>query len=415
VAEQLSFCMVTTFYPPHHFGGDALFVHRLCNALARRGHAVTVVYNEDAHRVLARTAGPVEFQHEPGVEVVPLRSRAGGLAPLATYLTGRPLFASRELRSIFRPGRFDVINFHNVSLVGGPGILAYGDGLKLYTMHEHWLVCPMHVLWRYNRELCDERRCVRCALAFRRPPQPWRHGDLLSRACEHVDLFLAPSRFVAAAHRERGFKAPVRHLPLFVPGTIQPVARPSTVEPTRRPYVLYVGRLERIKGVETLIEFFESYGHADLLIAGRGTQEAALRRKAEGNHRVRFLGNVEPPRLWELYAGALALAVPSVGYEVFPLVTLEAFAQRTPVVARRLGGLPEVIEESGGGYTYSEDGELEAALEALRLDPLLRRRLGEQGHEALGRVWSEEAYLDRYLGIIDELGTRPRPRLEARV
>ena len=91
--------------------------------------------------------------------------------------------------------RFDVIHFHNVSLAGGPGVLEYGDAVKLYTTSEHWLVCPMHVLFRYNREPCVEPHCLRCTVAFRRPPQLWRYTGLLERAVKHVDLFLSPSRF----------------------------------------------------------------------------------------------------------------------------------------------------------------------------------------------------------------------------
>ena len=52
--ERLSFCMVTTFYPPYHFGGDAIYAYRLSNALARRGHKVTVVHSADAYRALRR-------------------------------------------------------------------------------------------------------------------------------------------------------------------------------------------------------------------------------------------------------------------------------------------------------------------------------------------------------------------------
>ena len=52
MAEPLSICMVTTFYPPLHFGGDAAYAYQLTNALARRGHAVTVVHSADAYRAL---------------------------------------------------------------------------------------------------------------------------------------------------------------------------------------------------------------------------------------------------------------------------------------------------------------------------------------------------------------------------
>ena len=393
--------MVTTFFPPYHFGGDAHFVQRLSNALARRGHRVTVIHSIDAYRVLERKQPQEETALEPGVEVRPVRSRLGKVSALATYLSGRPVFTAPDLDAVFAGERFDVVHFHNISLVGGPGVLAYGDGVKLYTLHEHWLVCPMHVLWRYNRELCEKPHCFSCSLAFRRPPQLWRYTNLLEQALDNVDAFLAPSRFVREAHHSRGFSRPIRHLPPFLPGaTMQPSGKTTRPE---RPYFLYVGRLERIKGVHTLLDVFRSYTDADLVVAGSGTQEQALRRQAADNARVRFLGRVQPTALASLYAGAVALIVPSVGYEVFPLVSLEAFAQRTPVIARRLGGLAEAVEDSGGGFLYRDERELIEAMETLRNDSGLREELGERGHASLQSRWSEQAHVERYLSIIEAL------------
>jgi len=59
-----------------------------------------------------------------------------------TQATGRPGFKRAPIARVLDAG-FDVIHFHNISLAGGPGILSYGEGIKLYTAHEHWLVCPM--------------------------------------------------------------------------------------------------------------------------------------------------------------------------------------------------------------------------------------------------------------------------------
>src|SRR5881296_1892398 len=158
--------MVTTFYPPYHFGGDAMYVYRLSDALARRGHQVTVAHSVDAYRVLRGTPQD-PLTHHPRVTVKPLRSRVRALSPLVTYLAGRPGLASRALDEIFEQ-QFDVVHFHNISLMGGPGVLSYGSGIKLYTMHEHWLVCPMHVLWKYNRRPCERPACLRCSLTFAR-------------------------------------------------------------------------------------------------------------------------------------------------------------------------------------------------------------------------------------------------------
>ncbi len=145
--SSLSFCMVTTFYPPHNFGGDGIYVHRLSNELARRGHRVTVVSAPDAHELLGGTAGVAPAEHG-NVTLEPIEPRLGRVSPLVTYLSGRPGLRARQLGELFAREHFDVIHFHNVSLVGGPGVLAYGEGVKLYTTHEHWLVCPMHTLWR---------------------------------------------------------------------------------------------------------------------------------------------------------------------------------------------------------------------------------------------------------------------------
>ena len=400
--RELSFAMVTTFYPPYHFGGDAMYVYRLSNELARRGHRVTVVHSVDAYRVLRRDEPEGDFPNEPGVTVRPLRSRAGPLAPLATYLSGRPALQAGAIDDVLGSERFDVVHFHNVSLIGGPGVLSFGSGVKLYTMHEHWLVCPMHVLWRYNREPCDEPDWLRCTLAFRRPPQLWRYTNLLEREVGNVDLFLSPSRFTLEMHRRRGFTRPAVELPYFLPTTDAAAAQPA--KPPERPFFLFVGRLERLKGVQTLIERFREYREADLLVAGDGEYGPELRRQAEGLDHVRFLGRVHPDELRSLYAGAVALLVPSVGYEVFGIVTLEAFAQRTPVIVRDRGALPEPVVESGGGLIFRTDDELVEAMERLRLDPDLRRELGERGRAGWLQHWSEEPHLRRYFAAIDDAG-----------
>ena len=398
--RQLSFCMVTTFYPPYHFGGDAAYAYQLTHALARRGHSVTVVHSADAYRALGgEHAG--EFEHADGVTVRRLETRSPRASALATYLSGRPLVYAKQLREAMERKEFDVIHFHNVSLVGGPGVLGYGEAVKLYTTSEHWLVCPMHVLFRYNREPCVEPHCLRCTLAFRRPPQLWRYSGLLERSIEHVDLFLSPSRFTLDAHRARGFTAPMRHLPYFHADERSQVACGDKQERSR-PYFLYVGRLERLKGVHVLIEAFRRYRDADLVIVGEGAFADDLRRQAAGLEHVNFLGRLHPSRLGPLYEGAVALVVPSIGYEVFGIVALEAFARRTPAIAHDLGALTEVIEDSGGGLLYRTPAELREALETLLRDAELRRRLGNQGHEAWQRLWSEDAHVKGYFAAIDD-------------
>ena len=91
--------MLTTFYPPYSFGGDAIFVRNLSSELAARGHEVHVVHCRDAYRALGGGAREPE-QSTPGIVVHGLESRAGVLSPLGTHQTGRPLFKARRIREI---------------------------------------------------------------------------------------------------------------------------------------------------------------------------------------------------------------------------------------------------------------------------------------------------------------------------
>jgi glycosyltransferase involved in cell wall biosynthesis len=291
----------------------------------------------------------------------------------------------------------------------------------------------MHVLWKNNERLCDKPDCLRCTLAFRRPPQWWRYTRLLERCARSVDTFISPSRFTRQMLHDRGFVREIAHVPYFVPapeqedgqkdaaprgaaaaggtseaagGAASTAGAPPPAHP--RPYFLFVGRLEKIKGLQTLFPVFRDYPSADLLVAGTGNYEAELRHQAQGMSNVVFLGARPQAELRAFYRDAIAVVVPSICYEVFGIIILEAYLQRTPVIVHRLGGLHEVVEESDGGFAYSSHEELLAAMERLRSDPALRRAMGERGFAKYHERWSEEAHLRMYF---DELEATARRKL----
>jgi glycosyltransferase involved in cell wall biosynthesis len=408
--RSLRFCMITTFYPPYAFGGDGLFVYRLANLLARRGHEVDVIHCRDSYRALAGHAPAAgEYPHHPGVTVHGLESRVGVLSPLATHQTGYPWFKTGAIRRIMAAKPFDVTHFHNISLVGGPMILRWGQGVRLYTLHEHWLICPTHVLFKFGREACVIPSCLRCTLAHRRPPQWWRYTRMLARALREVDAFIAPSEFTLRRHRAAGLELPIVHIPHGVASAEEgPESSPGTdgVALPAAPYFLFVGRLAKVKGLQTVIPVFRRYSAADLVVAGDGEYSGELRRLAAGCARVHFVGRLGPADLRRAYARAIALLVPSVTFETFAQVVVEAFAARTPVVVRDLGALPELVAASGGGLVFRDDGELLSVMERLRTDPALRDALGEAGYRAYRVEWTEEAHLERYLALIEAIRGR---------
>ncbi|UGY13120.1 glycosyltransferase [Bradyrhizobium septentrionale] len=125
------------------------------------------------------------------------------------------------------------------------------------------------------------------------------------------------------------------------------MADPGAPDPAApRAGLLYVGRLSREKGVAVLLEAVAGTA-VPLRIAGEGPEAAALKARASGN--VTFLGAISREEVFAEMAKARALVVPSLWYEGFPMVVVEAFARGTPLIASEIGGLAEVVSDGGTG------------------------------------------------------------------
>lgn len=349
----MRFCLLNTFFPPYHFGGDAVYVASLSNLLAENGHHVEVVHSYDAFRLLSTGVKPSPFPLHPKVIVHTLRSSIGALAPLWAHCTGGDLAHRSQLREILGQG-FDVTHWNNVSLLGAPEAFRWGSGVRLMTLHEYWLVCPSHVLFRNGTEVCTKRTCHSCTIHRKRPPQFWRDEGLVTHGLDSIDLFVAPSVYVRDKVHEYLPQLPIDVLPNFLPD--------HPVEPERdRSYYLVVSRLERAKGVQTIIPVFLRNG-LPLKIAGAGRLEPELREMAKGAPNIEFLGRVPFAELPSVYAGAKATIVPSICNETFGLAVLESLQQNTPVFASSYGALPAIVEKTKGGKIYHSPEELDAML-----------------------------------------------------
>ena len=421
----MRFCHVTTFYPPHNFGGDGILVQQMCEGLARRGHEVDVVHCVDAYQLKGEPVTQV-VSDPPGIHRHSLHSGWGLLSPLITQQSGQPGLKRHALEQILS-AQYDVVHFHNISLVGGPGVLRLSRApVTLYTAHDHWLVCPTHVLWKYRKRPCERPQCLRCSVVSGIPPQLWRYTKLLEHSLEHVDALIMPSEFAAKKHREAGIKRPMQVLNSF-----SRLAQDETGDEGQgdgrgdgsggcgadhrsgKPRFVYAGRLESSKGVEQLVDAFRNRPGYELLIAGDGTLAGKLRSACGDSPHIRFLGGLPKSQLAALLRDADAVISPAWGPEAFPLVNIEAMSCGTPVIARRSGGSAESIERSGGGLIYDRPEELLTLVDRIACDPELRRTLAARASEGYLKYFSEARWMEHYFELIDAIAatkTADHPR-----
>jgi glycosyltransferase involved in cell wall biosynthesis len=297
--------------------------------------------------------------------------------------------AVAQVRELVDDWGAEIVHFHNLFPLLSPAAIraaaANGAGV-IMTLHNYRLMCLPASLLRAGRP-CED--CVG-RLPWRGVAHRCYRGSSLASAAlatsltthrglntfEQVDLFLAVSEFVRAKHIEAGFSADrLRVAPQF--------AWPTTPREGPGEYFLYLGRLAENKGPATLMDAW-SERSVRLLVVGDGPEMANLRSVAPPS--VEFRGLVPADAVPELLRGARALLVPSLVYDAAPRAVAEAYAAGVPVLASRIGGLPEVVRdgESGMLITAGAQDEWAAAIERLSDD-------GESVRLGAGalRLWSE--------------------------
>jgi glycosyltransferase involved in cell wall biosynthesis len=283
---------------------------------------------------------------------------------------------AEELRS-FRP---DIVHAHGwSSFSAARGIGEEGIPL-VTTLHDYGLLCPMKSLLR------DERPCVHTAgLPCLRCPGS--EQGLAKRAAlalalragrrrsEHPVTYIAVSDHVARRHRRAGI-APD---PIVIPNFIDVVDDDPQPVPADGP-LLFVGSEAPNKGLETALDAFARFGPAGprLVVVG----DIGRPRHVPS---VSYQGRRSGHDLWTLYRSCAAVLVPSMWDEPCPTVALEAMAFGRPLLASRVGGLTEIVEEGVNGMLVPP-GDARALSEAtvtLLSDP---DRLGAMGAAARRRV-----------------------------
>lgn len=373
-------------HPPHVVGGLGRHVGALTRALATAGHEVHVVTRS------VTDSGVPDVEIRDGVHVhragdVPSRMPFGE-GFVATVLRANLDLQTTADRLMTTVGPFDVVHAHDW-LVGhaAAGLRLAWDVPVVATVHatergrhQGWLPGPINkLIHQYEWWLTWEaRRIVTCS-AFMRA----QVSD--SFAPPPTDLDVVPNGVDV-----RDFSLPAEEVAAFRRG----------IAPDGTHVVLFAGRLEYEKGVQTVLDALRTLeslvGPTMFLVAGVGTYSDELHRRVDElglDDRVRFTGFLHDHELRLHYAAADVAVAPSI-YEPFGLVAIEAMACGTPVVVGDTGGLREIVAGGHGlRFTPQDAEQLAGELARVLTDTDLAARLVARGRRRIASryLWSRVA------------------------
>jgi glycosyltransferase involved in cell wall biosynthesis len=302
--------------------------------------------------------------------------------------------AYRELRELIRAHRPQIVHFHNTFPLISPAAYyaAKAEGVAVVqTLHNFRLLCANALLYR-DGHVCEDclgksvpwpgvlHGCYRdsraasatvaAMLMTHNAMGTWRNA---------VDTYIALTDFSRRKLVESGIPAAkVAVKPNFL--NTDPGAGAG-----KGGYGLFVGRLSREKGVATLLEAWRHLqGRFPLKILGDGPLASLVREAAAQDPMIEWLGSRPIEEVLERIGEAAFLVAPSQWYENFPRVFVEAFAKGTPVIATRLGAMPDIVKDGGTGLLFQPNDASDLALKVRQIvaDPSTLSKLRKDARQA---------------------------------
>lgn len=367
--RRLEICFVNEYFHPFSIGGGEISSFLQAKSLVKMGHRITLLtpnYGAPSREVLEG----VEIYRFP----FPKRLRQGEECNSLYFMN--PLFWFLNAYQIIKMSmrkKFDLIHAHNSFSTLGAFLAAKFLRVPfVVTLRDYMSVCSVGAFCLQEKEL-PPHRCLfiqneRCMSQFQKRYAPHQarfqkikvffrtlwgvcEVQLKRWALRRADRIVIVSQAVGRIYQETGFDLqkmvwlpnppPVSNL------SSSPVHVSSRLSPNGQKMVLFVGKLSLGKGVDVLFEaipeILRNLPGTSFVFAGRLTQAVTIPQSIQPS--LQLLGHLSQEEVHQLYELCDVVVIPSVWPEPYPRVALEAIAHRKPVVATRVGGIPEIVRE----------------------------------------------------------------------
>ena len=280
-----------------------------------------------------------------------------------------------ELLDLFKP---DIIHLNLIYFTLTPAIIYEASKRNIpivQTIHDSKIVCPCHRFYiehkgtpclecakKHSFAYCIKNRCIKGSflkslLAF------IEAKHYRNRKTYHlIDRFIFPSKFMMDLHigEDVSFEKAV------VLNNFSRISKRSFVKKQKDKYVLYFGRIEKAKGIGTMLEACRALPNVHFVFVGIGD----MVKEFQDLQNCDMVGFKSGKELEELISQASFTIVPSMSYENCPMTILESIALGTPVIGADIGGIPELVNEGKTGMTFQSGNtkELISLIEQLYYD-----------------------------------------------
>lgn len=416
--------LITYHFPPQYNAGGEKYMYQLAKYLLAHGHVVEVVTIESTTEKTLEPRCTSEIYQQIPVNRLFLNLKD---APNLFELTYRNPYLGKWIREYLQRTRPELVHYNSGYLLGGTVIEAANE-LKIpsvLTLHEYWFLCPNFTLFRPDGQNCEDL-CPpsRCAWVQLRDKRRYRVPERLSgyklgkaveqlsrskaflrasgfqcnvnqiedrrqylkRVFDKVDVLLSPSQFLIQKFQDFGFDASrIKFQPLGLEMNPSLKSETSHIQPRKEFHIGYMGQFAYHKGIHDLIRAFQKLkkapGACKLLLYGKYAPESPYGRRlqalSENSDEIIFQGAYDNSMVAQVLDEIDVLVVPSIWYENRPYVILEAQAMGKPVIASRIGGMVELIEDDKNGLLFETGNVDDLARQLQRLidSPMLLSRL----------------------------------------
>lgn len=390
---------INTFYSPHIGGGAEMTLKSLVEGVKAKGHEVVVLSTVSEKGISVDYVDGVKV-YRCGIENIFWHYKSenkSALSKLRWHLKDR---FNREMldlaEKIVEKENPDIISCHNIT-GWSPSVWMAGGKKNIPTievLHDLYLLCPRSNMFKNN---CScKRQCLECA-AFR---VGYREHSRKLRA------FVGVSNYIVERFRDNGYFSGVDSYVINNAREIPDPGKKIVEAAAGNIRFGYIGTINKAKGVEWLIDQFVSRSiPGKLLIAGSGDSSYVdeLKRKA-ANSSISFLGYQNPK---DFFSNIDVCIVPSMWPDTFPGVAYEACAYRVPVIASKIGGLPEIINEGVNGLYCNPDNKesLGDAMLKMSQDEKLINGLSDNCRVEVNKLLSRDRFINEYLSLYSSIST----------